>query len=94
MEEITTAIHRVFYLLIAIFIGGMIAGKIAAKVKIPDVALFLLLGIAIGPGLHLISVESRSFLNQFILVLGATLILFDGGRNIRLQSLKKVSLIS
>ncbi|WCK55979.1 sodium:proton antiporter [Aneurinibacillus sp. Ricciae_BoGa-3] len=90
MEETTLAIHSVLYLLIVILVGGMIAGKVAAKVKIPDVAVFLLLGILIGPGLHLISEPSRSFMNQFILVLGATLILFDGGRNIRLQSLKKV----
>lgn len=88
--DITIAIHHVLYLLIVIFAGGMIAGKVASKLKIPDVAVFLLLGIGIGPGLHLISEESRSFINQFILILGATLILFDGGRNIRLQSLKKV----
>lgn len=88
--DITIAIHHVLYLLIVIFIGGMTAGKIISTLKIPDVAVFLLLGIGIGPGLHLISEESRSFMNQFILILGATLILFDGGRNIRLQSLKKV----
>ncbi|GEN36809.1 cation:proton antiporter [Aneurinibacillus danicus] len=90
MEDITRAIHHILYLLIVIFIGGMIAGKVASKLKIPDVAVFLLLGIGIGPGLNLISEESRSFTNQFILILGATLILFDGGRNIRLQTLKKV----
>jgi cell volume regulation protein A len=90
LDNTTEIIHHVLYLLIIVFSGGMIVGKIASKIKLPDVALFLLLGIIIGPGLHLISESSRSFTNQFILVLGATLILFDGGRNIRLESLGKV----
>jgi cell volume regulation protein A len=92
LESTTTTllIHHVLYLLIVIFVGGMVTGRIAGKLKMPDVALFLLFGIAIGPGLHLISESSRSFTNQFILILGAVLILFDGGRNIRLKTLKKV----
>lgn len=90
MENATLSIEHVLYLLTLIMIIGMIAGKVAGKLKLPDVAFFLLAGMALGPGLHLLSESSRSFTNQFILVLGATLILFDGGRNIRLTTLKKV----
>ena len=90
MENVTVSIQHVLYLLSLIIISGMIAGKIAGKLKLPDVAFFLLAGMALGPGLHLLSESSRSFTNQFILVLGATLILFDGGRNIRLTTLGKV----
>ncbi|HEY0826611.1 MAG TPA: sodium:proton antiporter [Bacilli bacterium] len=69
---------------------GMISGKISILFKIPDVVLFIVAGIIIGQGLQLINEESASLYNQFILVVGAALILFDGGRNIRLSGLKKV----
>ncbi|WP_047151416.1 cation:proton antiporter [Aneurinibacillus tyrosinisolvens] len=90
MENITELINHALYILILVFSVGMIAGKIAGKLNLPDVALFLLFGIVLGPILHLLSESSRSFTNQFILVLGATLILFDGGRNIRLSTLREV----
>lgn len=90
MEDMNISIQHVLYLLTLILISGMIAGKVAGKLKLPDVALFLMAGIALGPGFHLLSESSRSFTNQLILILGATLILFDGGRNIRLSTLGKV----
>ncbi|WP_027414930.1 cation:proton antiporter [Aneurinibacillus terranovensis] len=90
MEQITLSIHYILYILILIFATGMVSGKIANSLKLPDVALFLVFGIILGPGLNLLSETSRSFTNQFILVLGATLILFDGGRNIGLRTLRRV----
>lgn len=83
-------IHHVLFLLVFIFTVGMISGKLATVLKIPDVALFLVAGIAVGQGLHLVTESSGSFTNQFILTVGSALILFDGGRNIRLSGLRKV----
>ncbi|WP_331436742.1 cation:proton antiporter [Gordoniibacillus kamchatkensis] len=86
----TEALHSILFLLILVFGLGMLAGKLSAALKLPDVALYLALGMALGPGLHLIHVESGSMTNQLILTLGSTIILFDGGRNIRLSGLGKV----
>jgi cell volume regulation protein A len=91
MENSTSImIDHVIYLLILIFGLGMLFGKLAGWLRLPDVAFFILAGILAGKGFHLISESSSSFTNQFILVLGSTLILFDGGRNIRLSGLRKV----
>jgi cell volume regulation protein A len=68
----------------------MLSGIIAKMLKFPDVAVFLISGMVLGQGLHLIHEPSISFTNQFILITGSTLILFDGGRNIRLRGLAKV----
>jgi potassium/hydrogen antiporter len=70
---------------------GTLTGLLAQKIRIPDVALFLLTGIAIGPGaLNLIDVRADSALNQIILLFGASYILFDGGAALRFAVLKRV----
>ena len=70
---------------------GTIAGFLARKIRIPDIATFLLAGIAIGPhALNLIDIPVNSALNQIILLFGASYILFDGGATMRLDVLKRV----
>ena len=70
---------------------GTLASLIAKKIRIPDVAVFLLTGIAIGPqALGLIDIKADSALNQIILLFGASYILFDGGASLRLNVLKQV----
>ncbi len=77
--------------LIIIFVGGLIVGKLSEKPRIPDVAAYLVYGIIIGPTLlNWVSEPSQSQVNQFLLNLGATLILFDGGRGVELSVLRKV----
>src|SRR5207237_7411 len=52
---------------------------------------FLLAGIALGPaGLGLAHVAPESGFNQFVLLLGASWLLFDGGASLRFTVLKEV----
>jgi len=70
---------------------GTVTGLIAQKIKVPDVAVFLIVGVLIGPEvLGLIDVKADSALNQIILLFGASYILFDGGASLRLNVLKQV----
>jgi potassium/hydrogen antiporter len=70
---------------------GTITGLLAQKIKIPDVAVFLIVGILIGPeALGLIDIKADSGLNQIILLFGASYILFDGGASLRFSVLKQV----
>jgi cell volume regulation protein A len=70
---------------------GTAAALLAQKIRIPDVAVFLVAGIAIGPqALHLVDIRADSALNQIILLFGASYILFDGGASLRFQVLKQV----
>ena len=69
---------------------GTIAGRFARKVKIPDVAVFPIVGVAIGPqAFGLIDIKADSALNQVILLFGASYILFDGGASLRFNVLKQ-----
>jgi cell volume regulation protein A len=70
---------------------GTLASLLAQKIRIPDVAVFLVTGIAIGPqALGLVHIEADSALNQIILLFGAAYILFDGGATLRFEVLKRV----
>jgi cell volume regulation protein A len=70
---------------------GTITGLLAQKIKIPDVAVFLVVGMLIGPGaLGLVDIKADSALNQIILLFGASYILFDGGASLRFRVLKQV----
>ena len=70
---------------------GTITGLLAQKIKIPDVAVFLIVGMLVGPeALGLINIEADSALNQIILLFGASYILFDGGASLRFSVLKGV----
>src|SRR3954453_1355351 len=70
---------------------GTIAGLLAQKIRVPDVAVFLIVGIAMGPqALGLVDIKADSALNQVILLFGASYILFDGGASLRFNVLKQV----
>lgn len=91
MESAATEAIRHFLILILFVISvGMVSGKLAAWLKLPDVAVFIAVGMLLGPGLKLIHESSGSLINQLILTLGSALILFDGGRNLKLSGLRNV----
>lgn len=70
---------------------GAIAAVIAKRISIPDIVLFLLAGMLLGPQvLGFIDVGAGSVMNQFILTFGAAYILFDGGTTLRFKVLKEI----
>ncbi len=70
---------------------GTVTGLVAQKMRIPDVAVFLIVGMLLGPQvLGLIDIKADSALYQIILLFGASYILFDGGASLRFAVLKQV----
>jgi cell volume regulation protein A len=70
---------------------GTITGLLAQKIRVPDVAVFLIVGMLVGPeALGLINIKADSALNQIILLFGASYVLFDGGASLRFDILKRV----
>lgn len=75
----------------AILLSGALTGFVAQKIRVPDVALFLLVGMLLGPNaLGLVDIPADSATNQLILIFGSCYILFDGGASLRLPVLKQV----
>ena len=74
-----------------ILAAGTFSGLIARLVRIPDVVVFLLVGMLLGPGVSgLVDIKADSTINQLIMIFGSSYILFDGGASIRLRILKEV----
>jgi potassium/hydrogen antiporter len=79
---------------------GTLCAFVAQKIKIPDVVVFLLVGMVLGPeiagkilgpdAIGVVNIKADSALNQLILIFGSCYILFDGGATLRLKVLKEV----
>lgn len=70
---------------------GTFSGLLARLARVPDVVVFLLIGMLLGPGVFgLVDIKADSAMNQLILIFGSSYILFDGGASIRLKVLKEV----
>jgi len=70
---------------------GTVTGLLARKLRIPDISLFLIVGMLIGPQLlGLIDIKSGSALYQILLLFGASYILFDGGASLRFSVMRQV----
>ena len=70
---------------------GTASSVLAARVKIPDVAVLLIIGMLAGPSIAgVIDIKADSAVNQLVLIFGSSYILFDGGASLRLSVLKEV----
>jgi cell volume regulation protein A len=82
--------HTLFVFGIILGIGTF-SGLLARMARVPDVVVFLLIGMLIGPGmLGFVDIKADSTINQLILIFGSSYILFDGGASVRLKVLKQV----
>jgi potassium/hydrogen antiporter len=70
---------------------GTFSGLLARLAHLPDVVVFLLVGMLIGPGVFgLVDIKANSAINQLIMIFGSSYILFDGGASVRIKVLKEV----
>jgi len=90
----SAAMHSAKQMLLVIGIilaAGSLSGILSRKFNVPDVVIFLLIGIGLGPELAgLVDVKTDTAFNQFILIFGSCYILFDGGASLSLKVLKEV----
>ena len=93
MEPSTAIVAAQHVLLIGAIVlsSGVIGGMIARRIGVPDIVLYLLAGILLGPAVgHMVAVPADSALNQLILLFGASYILFDGGASLRFRVMREV----
>jgi NhaP-type Na+/H+ or K+/H+ antiporter len=94
METVTALeANRLLEFLAIILISGVVFSKISKIIKLPDVVLYIVAGIIIGPNvLNIVNIDTYPVGNQLILTFGAAYILYDGGREIDLKILNKVKI--
>ncbi len=90
----SAAIHsakHILFIVGIILLTGSLSGILSQKLKVPDVVVFLLIGMGLGPELGgVLDVKADSTINQLLLIFGSSYILFDGGASLRLKVLKEV----
>jgi len=90
----SAALHAAKHLLLMVAIvltTGLFGRILAQRYRLPDVVIFLLAGMVLGPELAgVIDVRANSTFNQFILIFGSCYLLFDGGASLSFTVLKRV----
>ncbi len=90
LAAISSAKH-ILFIIGVILLAGSLSGILSQKLKLPDVVVFLLIGMGLGPeATGIFDVKADSTINQLILIFGSSYILFDGGASLRLKVLKEV----
>lgn len=85
------ACNQILIIFATIAITGIICSKGSELVNIPDVVLFLIVGILLGPSvLDMIDISKFQLENQLILTFGSAFILYLGGKEVSLKVLKNV----
>ena len=83
----TIACNNLLILFAVVTMTGIICSKLSDILKVPDVVLFLIAGIFIGPSvLKFIDISQYQVENQLILTFGSAFILYMGGKEILLLS--------
>lgn len=87
------ACNKLLILFATIAITGIICSKVSELINIPDVVLFLIVGIFLGPSiLKVIDISQFELENQLILTFGSAFILYMGGKEVSLKVLKSVKI--
>lgn len=92
-ETMDLLIDNTLFTLVIIFLSGIIGSKASEKLKVPDVVIYLIIGVIIGPSLlNLIDINESSLVNQMVLIYGAAFIIYCGGREIKLKVLNQIKI--
>lgn len=87
------AINNLILIFAIIGVTGIVLGRLSEILRIPDVILYLIAGIVIGPAvLNIVNIQSFPVENNLILTFGSAYILFEGGKEINLRVLNKVKI--
>ncbi|WP_423793146.1 cation:proton antiporter [Methanocaldococcus indicus] len=79
----------IFYLGVTLVFGALVA-KLAEKFDIPDIPLLLLVGVLIGPILHIMPTKSAMDIFDIVGPIGLIFILLGGAFTMRMSILKNV----
>ena len=73
---------------------ALVANRLAALLKVPDVILFLLVGLFLGPTIPFWTpIKQSSVSSQIVVMAGASYILFQGGLDLKLKTIMRYAWI-
>ncbi|HVB09042.1 MAG TPA: sodium:proton antiporter [Bacillota bacterium] len=77
--------------ILVLLVAGLAAGWLAERLHVPDIVVYLVVGIALGPAVAgWLQAPAGSVASQLVFVAGAALLLYEGGREMRLHEVRRV----
>jgi len=76
---------RIFGLPAALLVLAFVANRLSKLTRVPDLIVLLLMGVALGPILHMVNPQMFKGAIHILGMLALTLILFEGGLELRLR---------
>jgi cell volume regulation protein A len=74
-----------------LMVAGLVAGWAAERLHVPDIVVYLLIGILLGPaGTGWLQAPAGSVGSQLVFIAGAAFLLYEGGREIQLSEVRRV----
>ncbi|WP_304457842.1 cation:proton antiporter [Alicyclobacillus sendaiensis] len=90
----SNALHVAESYLFALFVmlaSGALASKVAERLRLPDIVLYVVAGFLLGPAvLGVLSIPQGGAFHDAVLSLGAAWIVFQGGLEMRFQVLRRI----
>lgn len=84
-------VDTLFLQLFIAIAAGFIVEWFSRVIRVPDIALFLLVGIALGPQiLHVISFPPTGIISSAVLTFGMIVLVYEGGRSLELKIMRKI----
>lgn len=84
------AIVGLFTTLLLLIAAGLFAERATRATGVPDIVLFLIGGLILGPVTGLARIQAGSGLASFILTFGAVFMLYEGGRRLSFSLLRQI----
>ena len=79
-----------FAALLALMAVGLVAERVSRALRVPDLVLFLLGGLLVGPVFGMVRIEVGGGLAGFVLTFGAIFMLYEGGRRLTVPVLREI----
>lgn len=79
-----------FAALLALMAVGLVAERLSRALGVPDIVLFLVGGLMLGPILGVVRIDVGGGLAGFVLTFGAAFMLYEGGRRLTIGVLREI----
>lgn len=77
--------------LVVAMAAGLVAQVVSRRLNLPDIVLFMLVGVGLGPaGIGVFHFARASAVTDFIFTVGTVVMLYEGGRSLELPILRRI----
>ena len=86
-----TPVDRIFLQIFIAIAAGFVGERLSRFLKTPDIVIFLLVGILLGPAvMHAVDLPVTGIISSVILTFGMIVLVYEGGRSLEIDVMRKI----